>query len=83
MARARTRKKATEKSSRPQDISRTPARSVPEGWEPRITGPDELDAALKRLPTSPGVYIMRSRKGEVVYVGKARSLRVRVRQYFN
>ncbi len=83
MARARTRKKATEKTARPQDISRTPTRSVPEGWEPRITGPDELDAALKRLPTSPGVYIMRSRKGEVVYVGKARSLRVRVRQYFN
>ncbi len=83
MARARTRKKATRKRARPQDISRRPTRAVPEDWAPRITNPEELDEALRRLPTSPGVYIMRSRKGEVVYVGKARSLRARVRQYFN
>ena len=83
MARARTRKKATRKTTRPQDISRRSTRSVPEGWTPRINSPEELDDALTRLPTSPGVYIMRSREGEVVYVGKARSLRARVRQYFN
>ncbi|MCR9159925.1 MAG: excinuclease ABC subunit UvrC [Nannocystaceae bacterium] len=83
MARARTRKKATRKSARPQDITRRPTRSVPEDWAPRITSAEQLDEALSRLPTSPGVYIMRSRKGEVIYVGKARSLRARVRQYFN
>lgn len=83
MARARTRKKATRKSARPQDITRRPTRTIPEDWAPRITSAEELDEALTRLPTSPGVYIMRSRKGEVVYVGKARSLRARVRQYFN
>ncbi len=56
---------------------------MPEDWTPRITNPEELQQALLRLPSSPGVYIMRSREGEVVYVGKARSLRARVRQYFN
>lgn len=83
MARARTRKKAARKTARPQDISRRPTRSIPDDWTPRITNAEELDEVLQRLPTSPGVYIMRSRKGEVVYVGKARSLRARVRQYFN
>lgn len=37
---------------------------------------------VKDLPTSPGVYIMKNRAGDVVYVGKAKSLRARVRQYF-
>ena len=83
MARARTRKKTTRKSARPQDITRRPTRAIPENWTPRITTPEALEEALGRLPTSPGVYIMRSRKGEVIYVGKARSLRARVRQYFN
>jgi excinuclease ABC subunit C len=38
---------------------------------------------VERLPLEPGVYIMRDRKGRVIYVGKARKLRNRVRQYFN
>ena len=37
---------------------------------------------LKKLPDSPGVYIHKDRLGEVIYVGKAVSLRNRVRQYF-
>src|SRR5438477_10014091 len=37
---------------------------------------------LKRLPTTPGVYLFRNAKGDVLYVGKAKSLRPRVRQYF-
>jgi excinuclease ABC subunit C len=37
---------------------------------------------LETLPTSPGCYLFRDRKGVIVYVGKARSLRARVRQYF-
>lgn len=39
---------------------------------------DVVDA----LPTEPGVYIMRDRDGQVVYVGKAQRLRQRVQQYF-
>lgn len=37
---------------------------------------------LSRLPTAPGVYIFRDQSGEVLYVGKAKSLRPRVRSYF-
>ena len=35
-----------------------------------------------RIPTLPGVYLMKNRRGEVIYVGKAINLRARVRQYF-
>jgi excinuclease ABC subunit C len=37
---------------------------------------------LERLPRSPGVYLFRDAHGTVIYVGKARSLRPRVRSYF-
>ncbi|MGE3598423.1 MAG: excinuclease ABC subunit UvrC [Dehalococcoidia bacterium] len=37
---------------------------------------------LKALPAKPGVYIMRNAKGDVIYVGKAASLKNRVRSYF-
>src|SRR5512137_290717 len=46
-----------------------------------------MDPALRRkldeLPTEPGVYLMKDRRGAVVYVGKAASLRARVRSYFD
>jgi len=37
---------------------------------------------LKEIPAAPGVYLMKDRGGEVIYVGKAASLRARVRSYF-
>jgi len=37
---------------------------------------------LRRLPKDPGVYLFRGPSGEVLYVGKAKSLRARVRSYF-
>ena len=42
----------------------------------------ELEAKLKTLPRSPGVYFHKSKTGEVIYVGKAAVLKNRVRQYF-
>jgi len=42
----------------------------------------ELKQKLEGLPTQPGVYVMKDRQGEVVYVGKALNLRSRVAQYF-
>lgn len=42
-----------------------------------------LRKTLDELPQAPGCYLMKDRAGEVVYVGKAASLRSRVRQYFD
>lgn len=41
-----------------------------------------VEAKLRHLPTRPGVYLMRDAAGEILYVGKAKSLRPRVRSYF-
>src|SRR5437879_4660438 len=38
---------------------------------------------LGNLPSRPGVYLMRDDRGKVIYVGKAKDLRARVRAYFN
>ena len=42
----------------------------------------KLEAKLKTLPSSPGVYFHKSADGEIIYVGKAAILKNRVRQYF-
>jgi excinuclease ABC subunit C len=42
----------------------------------------DLQAKIRTLPTAPGVYLYRNAEGEVIYVGKAKSLRARVRSYF-
>ena len=42
----------------------------------------ELETTLKNLPDRPGVYLMKDARGRVLYVGKAQSLRNRVRQYW-
>ena len=44
--------------------------------------PEAVLAKLETLPTQPGCYLFRDRKNTVVYVGKAKSLRSRVRSYF-
>jgi excinuclease ABC subunit C len=43
---------------------------------------ERVENQLKRLPAKPGVYIFRDGRGQVLYVGKAKSLRPRVRSYF-
>ncbi len=42
----------------------------------------DIPAELKKLPESPGVYIMRDKTDDIIYVGKAKILKNRVRQYF-
>jgi excinuclease ABC subunit C len=42
-----------------------------------------VDEKLTNLPSRPGVYLMRDGAGKVIYVGKAKDLRARVRSYFN
>src|SRR6266511_2533004 len=43
---------------------------------------DRVAEQLKGLPTKPGVYLFRDEKSQILYVGKAKSLRPRVRSYF-
>jgi excinuclease ABC subunit C len=43
---------------------------------------EQLESKLKSLPTKPGVYLFRDARGRALYVGKAKSLRSRVRSYF-
>lgn len=46
------------------------------GWKER------LEDKLERMPTVPGVYVWKDGKGKILYIGKARNLRNRTRQYF-
>lgn len=42
----------------------------------------DLHKKIKEIPTAPGVYMMKSAKGEILYIGKAANLRSRIRSYF-
>ncbi|NUQ30185.1 MAG: excinuclease ABC subunit C [Acidobacteriaceae bacterium] len=42
----------------------------------------DLLAKIRTLPTKPGCYLYKNAEGEVIYVGKAKNLRARVRSYF-
>jgi excinuclease ABC subunit C len=42
----------------------------------------DLQEKLKNLPTAPGVYLHKTAEGKIIYVGKAKNLRNRVRSYF-
>lgn len=41
-----------------------------------------IEEQLKKLPDSPGVYLMKDKQGKIIYVGKSKSLKNRVRSYF-
>jgi excinuclease ABC subunit C len=49
---------------------------------PVDTQAEALQDTLKNLPDAPGVYLMKGERGAVLYVGKAKSLKNRVRSYF-
>jgi len=60
-----------------------PAKSWPAG---RRAMPEAMSVASEKwsnLPARPGVYLMRDKAGKVIYVGKAKDLRARVRAYFS
>ncbi|WP_334110883.1 GIY-YIG nuclease family protein, partial [Thermodesulfitimonas autotrophica] len=48
----------------------------------RVRGMEELLEKVNKLPEEPGVYLFKDDAGQVLYVGKAVSLRHRVRSYF-
>jgi len=47
-----------------------------------VTVSPELQSKLDHLPEQPGIYLMKSARGEILYIGKARVLADRVRSYF-
>jgi excinuclease ABC subunit C len=47
-----------------------------------IKEPERLKTRLKEIPAEPGVYFMRDRQGDILYIGKSKKLRARVRSYF-
>jgi excinuclease ABC subunit C len=48
-----------------------------------FTPSEHIQTILKNLPMKPGVYLMKDTRGTIIYVGKAKKLRNRVRSYFN
>ena len=71
-----TTKTATKAQKKP---AKRPKKKAPK----RVTRAERLKRKVSRLPQAPGVYLMKGREGNVFYVGKASSLRARVRSYFN
>ncbi|WP_427157062.1 excinuclease ABC subunit UvrC [Aliinostoc sp. HNIBRCY26] len=49
---------------------------------PLVKDPERLEARLAEIPPEPGVYFMRDRSDRIIYIGKSRKLRSRVRSYF-
>ncbi|MBQ9706839.1 MAG: excinuclease ABC subunit UvrC [Clostridia bacterium] len=52
-------------------------------WYNKAMNSVDLQTKLKNLPSDPGVYIMKDVNGNILYVGKAKVLKNRVRQYFH
>ena len=50
--------------------------------KPLIHHPEQLEARLQEIPMKSGVYFMRDRAGNIIYIGKSTKLRSRVRSYF-
>jgi excinuclease ABC subunit C len=74
-------------SPRIEVITRHPAYAppVPDSFTkavPLLKEPDRLEARLKEIPPEPGVYFMRDGNDQVLYIGKSKRLRSRVRSYF-
>lgn len=50
--------------------------------EPLLKNPDRLEQRLQEIPPDPGVYLMRDASDRILYIGKSKKLRSRVRSYF-
>lgn len=56
--------------------------TAPSKLVPLLKDPDRLEARLKEIPPEPGVYFMRDVTDQILYIGKSKKLRSRVRSYF-
>ena len=65
-------------------LPRNPAaKDLGTGLGPLVLNPERLKARLKELPAEPGCYMMRDGDDRILYIGKAKVLRQRVRSYFH
>jgi len=57
---------------------------VTTSWKvlPLLQEPERLENRLKEIPAEPGVYFMRDASDQILYIGKSKKLRARVRSYF-
>ena len=55
----------------------------PAASEPQRAKLERIKRELDSVPTLPGVYLWKDKSGQVIYVGKAKQLRARMRQYVN
>lgn len=49
---------------------------------PLLQEPERLESRLKEIPAEPGVYFMRDASDQILYIGKSKKLRARIRSYF-
>jgi excinuclease ABC subunit C len=49
---------------------------------PFLKDPERLESRLKEIPAEPGVYFMRDASDQIIYIGKSKKLRSRIRSYF-
>src|ERR1700724_2502038 len=68
-----------DEEARLPELTEEPVEAVPEG--PLAVGHAAIENARKLAPTSPGVYRMLNASGDVLYVGKAKSVRKRLASY--
>lgn len=71
------RKPAAPNQTAPNQTARDP------GTGPLVQHPERLKARLKEVPAEPGCYLMRDGDDRILYIGKAKVLRQRVRSYFH
>src|SRR5215210_4154547 len=61
----------------PEEITR-----MPDVAAPLPNALERIQKAIKEWPTQPGVYVMRDQANRILYVGKAKNLRSRIKSYF-
>ena len=66
----------------PQHVEAVRQLGLPAGKEPLIEDSQRLETLLRNLPVEPGCYLMRDRDDRILYIGKSKKLRSRVRSYF-
>jgi len=66
----------------PLQTQNSPLALKPGAGDPLMLQPQRLKQRLREIPSEPGCYLMRDREDRILYIGKAKVLRNRVRSYF-